>query len=55
MDQVAGDLQNGQACSQCGAYFTEAHGYPVLCHDCYSDLCGSHGSSDLPLATEEEV
>ena len=35
MGEIADDMVNGACCSHCGVYFTEEHGYPVLCHSCY--------------------
>ena len=37
MGEIANDMINGHACSLCGIYFEDAHGYPVLCDDCYDD------------------
>ena len=37
MGDVADDMVEGLCCSHCGTYFTEEHGYPVLCQDCYND------------------
>lgn len=37
MGQSADDAIEGFACSWCGAYFSESHGYPVLCTECWSD------------------
>ncbi len=35
MGDIADDVVEGLTCSHCGVYFEEAHGHPVLCHDCY--------------------
>lgn len=37
MGEVAEDLITGCCCSRCGAYFEDAHGYPVLCKKCWRD------------------
>lgn len=49
MGELADDMINGASCSECGVYFTQEHGYPVLCTDCHEQ------SSQLPKATEEEI
>lgn len=35
MGEVADDLIDGNACSYCGIYFIEEHGFPVVCIPCY--------------------
>lgn len=35
MDETADDMIEGLCCSECGVYFTEVHGYPVLCSGCH--------------------
>jgi hypothetical protein len=35
MGETADDLISGRACSWCGVYFEEEHGYPVLCDSCF--------------------
>ena len=35
MGEIANDMISGLACSDCGIYFEEEHGYPVLCDDCH--------------------
>ena len=37
MGDIANDMIDGLCCSNCGTYFEEAHGYPVLCKDCYEN------------------
>jgi hypothetical protein len=37
MGEVADDMITGLACSWCGTYFVEEHGYPVLCHGCWDN------------------
>lgn len=45
MGQMADDSINGFACSWCGEYFEDEHGYPVLCRKCYySDTRGKEGT-----------
>jgi len=42
---IADDMIDGLTCSHCGQYFADpngpgtlyAHGYPVLCDECYDD------------------
>jgi len=46
MGEIADDMIDGTSCSLCGYYFidpkddnkTYTHGYPVVCHECWSDL-----------------
>ena len=33
--QVADDMLEGFMCSNCGIYFDEPHGFPVLCDGCW--------------------
>ena len=35
MGEIANDIINGLMCSDCGVYFDEEHGYPVLCDSCW--------------------
>jgi hypothetical protein len=37
MGEIANDILDGEYCSWCGQYFDDAHGYPVLCQDCYKN------------------
>lgn len=44
MGEMAEDMIDGSACSECGCYFKHpnehaiyTHGYPVLCWDCYDE------------------
>jgi len=32
---IAENMLDGSQCSHCCVFFKEAHGHPVLCHDCY--------------------
>ena len=36
MGEIAEDVIDGWCCSSCGIYFKTEHGYPVLCHRCWS-------------------
>lgn len=46
MGEIAEDMIDGTACELCGQYFEDpknentayAHGYPVVCADCWSEL-----------------
>lgn len=37
MGEIADDMIEGRACSHCGVYFTDDHGHPVLCPECWED------------------
>ena len=37
MGEIADDIVEGLCCSHCGTHFVEAHGYPVLCNDCFKN------------------
>jgi hypothetical protein len=50
MGQTADDAVEGFACSHCGTYFEEPHGYPVLCKGCHAE-----SDSELPQATNAEL
>jgi hypothetical protein len=41
MGEIADDMVDGCCCSQCGVYFTEENGYPVLCWSCWKDVPSS--------------
>ena len=53
---LADDAANGAACSECGVYFTEPHGFPVLCGSCW-EIVSDRDRKDMgvQLATHEEV
>jgi len=53
---LADDAASGLACSDCGVYFVEAHGYPVLCSACW-DLSteADRKEAGVQLATHEPV
>lgn len=54
MGQIADDMVEGRSCSECGIYFEKAHGYPVLCEDCFEDI-NQDDDCFLPMATEKEL
>ncbi len=54
MGQAANDLINGFVCSECGIYFAEPHGYPVLCHGCHEQTTPEQRAI-LPEAREPEL
>ena len=54
MGEIAEDMATGLCCSHCGVYFEAAHGYPVLCRDCYDDETPKERAG-LQRATEEEL
>jgi NMD protein affecting ribosome stability and mRNA decay len=56
MGQLADDMVEGRSCSECGIYFEKAHGFPVLCRDCYADeLVDTMEEPTHPMATEKEL
>jgi hypothetical protein len=55
MGQLADDIVDGRSCSECGIYFEKAHGYPVLCTDCWCSIPEFEGEECLPKATEKEL
>ena len=36
MGEIADDMIEGASCQWCGQYFTEEHGYPVVCSECWA-------------------
>ena len=38
MGEMADYLINGEDCEICGSTFFDAHGYPVICKDCWKTL-----------------
>jgi hypothetical protein len=38
MGEVADYMIEGEMCQLCGQFFTEKHGYPVICKDCWVGL-----------------
>lgn len=61
MGQAADDLIEGMACSHCGTYFEQEHGYPVLCKRCHKRQSKGIKSGNikpgdkLPVAKEKEL
>lgn len=49
MGEAADDLISGLCCSECGCFFEDEHGFPVLCIGCWTP------GANLPLASEMEV
>ncbi len=43
MGQTADDAVEGFACSWCGIYFEESHGYPVICTGCFKEWKKNEG------------
>lgn len=54
MAQLADDVINGLSCTECGVYFKEEHGHPVLCNECFDDI-EQDEECFLPRATKEEL
>lgn len=54
MGELADDMIEGRSCSECGIYFEQSHGFPVLCEDCY-DNSSKEERAGLPRATENEL
>jgi hypothetical protein len=52
MGEIAEQILEGEMCSNCGVCF-EAHGYPVLCTECFKQL--EEEDNSLPVATNEEL
>ena len=50
MGEMAERLVNGEDCSWCGIPFTEAHGYGVVCKECWAEFQKEH-----PGVTEHEL
>ncbi len=55
MGEAADDLTEGWVCSECGIYFEQPHGYPVLCKECYRRAPRSADYNGLQEATVEEL
>lgn len=51
---VADDIIDGWCCQLCGVYFSEEHGYPVVCDSCYNSLSDKDKES-FQLAIHEEL
>ena len=54
MGEMADDMIEGFSCSGCGVYFEQEHGYPVLCHHCWSQWTKAE-RVDYSRATEKEM
>jgi hypothetical protein len=54
MGQLADDIITGLSCTECGTYFKEAHGYPVLCKECFEEI-EQDEECFLPKATKKEL
>ena len=52
MNQKTEDIVAGLCCKECGVYFEEEHGYPVLCITCWESYLEN---PPLPLATNKEL
>lgn len=52
MGQASEDILDGTVCSWCGEFFTEPHGYPVLCADCIKDDPAAARKAGLVPATK---
>ena len=53
-DDIDRAVATGLWCSECGCEFTEAHGYPVACHFCYS-LLSLHDRTQIRKSTHREA
>lgn len=54
MGEIADDMIDGQCCSHCMTYFATAHGYPVLCVECFNEG-KKRGSYDEKSKTVDEL
>ena len=54
MGENADDIVDGLTCSHCGVFFSQSHGYPVLCNECY-DTESKQQRAGLPRATVPEL
>ena len=50
MCEMADDMTEGFACSGCGIFFNEPHGFPVYCQDCYADIPENERANSLACA-----
>lgn len=55
MGENADDMIEGLTCSECGIYFQQQHGYPVLCKNCYDEDSDEGVIPEIPRATESEL
>lgn len=51
---IAEMMIEGKQCSWCGIMFTEEHGYPVICENCYANST-EYERVGLQKAEYEEV
>lgn len=54
MGEIADDIIDGLMCSHCSVYFVKAHGYCVLCEECFRSE-NKEGQMVLKKATYKEV
>lgn len=54
MGLLSEDITKGRCCENCGNYFTDEHGYRVVCTDCYNEM-PAHERIDYKQATHEEL
>ncbi len=54
MGEIADMMINGESCSHCSTMFKNAHGYPVLCRECF-DTESKEERAGLQRTTEEEM
>jgi len=45
MGDIADDIIDGFQCSWCGVCFTQEHGYPVACNDCWKSATNQERSN----------
>ena len=45
MTDTTDAVMNGKQCAECLTTFSRAHGYPVLCNDCFK-----HAPKDTPYS-----
>jgi hypothetical protein len=55
MGTIAKDMRKGRCCSECGIYFKQKHGYPVLCKDCWDYTPQFEGEVRLPKSVIKEL
>ena len=51
---MGNDMIMGKSCSYCGVYFEHAHGYAVVCKDCWSE-CSKKERENCQIATNKEL
>lgn len=62
MGEIAQMMETGEQCSRCGTNFVKAHGFPVVCRECFKDQKEDiyktkvmNKSDALPRATHPEI